>query len=48
MLAHALVDDEPETEEERGAVMEAKQDLAAGARAIPLEQVKREVGTSQR
>lgn len=44
MLAHAPVDDEPETEEERDAVAEAKRELAAGEPAIPLEQVKRELG----
>jgi hypothetical protein len=30
MLAHAPIDDEPETEQERGAVMEAKLELAGG------------------
>lgn len=43
MLAHAPLDDEPETEQERSAVAEAKRELAAGAPAIPLEQVKREL-----
>ncbi len=43
MLAHAPLDDEPETEEERSAVAEAKRELAAGVPAIPLEQVKREL-----
>jgi hypothetical protein len=44
ILAHAPVDDEPETEEERSAVAEAKRELAEGEPAIPLEQVKRELG----
>jgi hypothetical protein len=44
MLAHAPLDDEPETEEERVAVAEAKRELAAGKPAVPLEQVKRELG----
>jgi hypothetical protein len=44
MLAHAPLDDEPETEEERSAVAEAKRELAAGVPGIPLEQVKRELG----
>lgn len=44
MLAHAPLDDERETEEERSAVAEAKRELAAGVPAIPLEQVKRELG----
>jgi hypothetical protein len=44
MLAHAPLDDEPETEEERAAVAEAKRELAAGEPTVPLEQVKRELG----
>lgn len=44
MLAHALLDDEPETEEERGAVAEARREGAAGASGIPIEQVKSELG----
>ena len=44
MLAHAPLDDEPETEDERSAVAEAKRELAAGVPGIPLEQVKRELG----
>jgi hypothetical protein len=44
MLAHAPIDDEPETEQERGAVMEAKLELAGGGRTISLEQVKHELG----
>jgi hypothetical protein len=44
MLTHAPLDDEPETEEERSAVVEAKRELADGEREIPLEQVKRELG----
>ncbi|HEX4837767.1 MAG TPA: hypothetical protein VFV03_04495 [Solirubrobacteraceae bacterium] len=44
MLAHAPLDDEPETKEERNAVAEAKRERAAGVPGIPLEQVKRELG----
>ena len=44
MLAHAPLDDEPETDEERSAVAEAKHELAAGVPWIPLEQVKSELG----
>jgi hypothetical protein len=44
MLAHAPLDDEPETEEERNAVAEAKRERAAGVPGIPLEQVKSELG----
>jgi hypothetical protein len=44
MLAHAPLDDEPETDEERSAVAEARRELAEGEPAIPLEQVKRELG----
>lgn len=44
MLAHAPLDDEPETDEERDAVAEAKQERAAGVPGIPLEQVKSELG----
>ena len=43
MLAHAPLDDEPETEDERSAVAEAKRELAAGVPGIPLEQVKRQL-----
>jgi hypothetical protein len=44
ILAHAPLDDEPETEEERRTVSEAKRERAAGMPGIPLEQVKRELG----
>jgi hypothetical protein len=44
MLAPAPLDDEPETEEERAAVAEAKRELAAGEPTVRLEQVKRELG----
>ena len=43
-LMEAPEDDEPETEEERAAVAEAYQDLAAG-RVIPLDDVKRELNS---
>ena len=36
-------DDEPETEEERTAVLKAREDFKAG-RVVPLEEVKRELG----
>ncbi len=36
-------DDEPETEEERQAVAEARDDVKAG-RTIPLEEIEREFG----
>lgn len=42
MLAHAPIDDEPEAHDERAAVAEAKREVAAGARTIPLEEIKRE------
>ena len=42
-MLEAPEDDEPETEEERAAVAEAYEDLAAG-RIVPLEEVKREFG----
>lgn len=41
-LLTAPEDDEPETDEEREAVREALEDIAAG-RLIPHEQVRREV-----
>ena len=44
MLAHAPLDDEPETDDERVAVAEAKRELAAGEPTVPIEQVKRELG----
>ena len=42
-LMQAPLDDEPETEEERAAVAEAYEDLAAG-RVVNFEEVKREFG----
>ncbi|MBW3629314.1 MAG: hypothetical protein KY464_08460 [Gemmatimonadetes bacterium] len=42
-LEDAPVDDEPETEEERAAVAEARADLAAG-RVHSHEELKRELG----
>ena len=46
-VLHALIgaplDDEPETEEEKAAVAEAYEDLAAG-RVVNFEEVKRESG----
>jgi len=42
-LANAPFDDEPETEEERAAVAEARQELLEG-RGIPHEEVKRRWG----
>lgn len=44
MLAHAPVDDEPVSDEERAAVEEAKRELAAGAPTASLDEVKRELG----
>jgi hypothetical protein len=38
------LDDEPETDEERNAVAEAKRERTAGVPGIPLEQVKGELG----
>ena len=43
-LAMAPVDDEPETDEERAGVAEALREREAGIPAIPLEEVKRELG----
>ena len=42
-LRDALIDDEPETEEERTAVAVAREDLAAG-RVASHEQIRREFG----
>jgi hypothetical protein len=39
MLDHAPVDDEPETEEERRAVAEARADRERGIEPVPLESV---------
>jgi len=41
-LDHIPIDDEAETDEEREAVAEAKAEIAAGARLIPLEEIERE------
>jgi hypothetical protein len=42
--ATAPVDEEPETEEERAAVQEARDSLDRGERGIPHEEVRRELG----
>ncbi len=42
-LLTAPVDDEPETDEERAAVEEAKADIAAG-RVVTNEELRREIG----
>jgi hypothetical protein len=39
MLDHAPLDDEPETEEERRAVAEARADRECGIEPVPLESV---------
>jgi hypothetical protein len=39
MLAHAPIDDEPETDEERQAVAEARADRERGLNPVPLEDV---------
>jgi hypothetical protein len=44
MLDHAPIDDEPETNEERQAVAEARADRERGIEPIPLEDVKAEFG----
>ncbi len=44
-LANAPLDDEPETEEERAAVAEARQELLEG-RGIPHEEAIRRLGLS--
>ena len=44
-LATAPIDAEPETDEERAAVAEAREDLAHG-RVRPWEDVRRELGVS--
>ena len=43
-LANAPIDDEPETEEERAAVAEAREDVAHG-RVRPWEDVRRELAS---
>jgi hypothetical protein len=40
----APVDDEPETEEERAAVREARESMARGEKGIPHEEVRNELG----
>ncbi len=45
VLRDAPIDDEPETEEERQLVEEARLDLAAG-RVISQEEIRREFGHS--
>jgi hypothetical protein len=42
-LALAPVDDEPETDEERAAVAEAREDLAAG-RVLTTDELRRSLG----
>lgn len=39
MLDHAPLDDEPETEEERGAVAEARADRERGVEPVPFDRV---------
>jgi hypothetical protein len=43
-LDHAPLDDEPETEEERRAVADARADRERGIKPIPLEDVRAEFG----
>ena len=45
LLRDAPIDDEPETDEERQLVEEARQDLAAG-RVVSHEEIRREFGQS--
>ena len=45
VLRNAPIDDEPETDEERQFVEEARQDLAAG-RVVSHEEIRREFGAS--
>jgi len=40
----APIDNEPETEEERTAVQEARDSIARGERGIPHEELRRELG----
>jgi hypothetical protein len=44
MLDHAPLDDEPETDDERQAVAEARADRERGIESIPLEDVRAEFG----
>jgi len=39
MLDHAPIDDEPETDEERRAVLEVRMDHERGIKAVPFEEV---------
>lgn len=43
-LATAPADDEPDTDEERAALAEALRERESGIAAVPLEDVKRELG----
>jgi hypothetical protein len=45
VLREAPIDDEPETDEERQLVQEAREDLAAG-RAVSHADIRREFGSS--
>ena len=45
VLRNAPLDDEPETDEERQLVEEARQDLAAG-RVVSHEEIRREFGAA--
>lgn len=45
-LDHAPLDDEPETEEERQAVAEARADRSRGVKPVALEDVIAELGES--
>lgn len=48
MLDHAPIDDEPETDDERQAVAEARADRERGIEPVSLEDVKAEFGTPMR
>jgi len=47
MLDHAPLDDEPETEQERRAVAEARADRERGTKPVPLESVLSEFQADQ-
>jgi hypothetical protein len=47
MLDHAPLDDEPETEQERRAVAEARADRERGIKPVPLESVLSEFEADQ-
>jgi hypothetical protein len=47
MLDHAPLDDEPETEQERRAVAEARADRERGIKPVPLESVLSEFQADQ-